>query len=245
VFAALRLSQRFLPYRCAVLKVALGLLRPQLRRPGTTNAKPSNSIRALDRFSSENPEGNTTENQPYQHNLMSKDSVIGLATSRSMADAVVQRLYNANFSYDDISVLMPDTAGTRDFAHEKHTKVPEGISTGAGTGGAIGGALGFLAGIGALTIPGIGPFIAAGPLVAALSGVGAGAAVGGIAGGLIGLGIPEYEAKQYEGKIREGNILISVHCANSDEGDRAEQILEAAGVRHVSNTSESSVPQHA
>ena len=173
---------------------------------------------------------------------MSKNSVIGLATSRAMANTVVERLSAANFSSDDISVLMPDKTGTRDFAHEKNTKAPEGVASGAATGGALGGALGLLAGIGALAIPGIGPLIAAGPLFAALSGAAAGAAVGGVAGGLIGLGIPEYEAKRYEGKVREGNILISVHVENSDEGDRAERIFEGAGMEDISNTSETSVP---
>jgi hypothetical protein len=173
---------------------------------------------------------------------MSKNSVIGLAATRTMAEGVVDKLHAAGFSYDDVSVLMADKSGSRDFAHEKNTKAPEGVATGATTGGAIGGTLGLLASIGALVIPGIGPFIAAGPLVAALSGVAAGAAVGGIAGGLIGLGIPEYEAKRYEGKVREGNILISVHTENSDEADRAEQIMKAAGVKDISNTSEASVP---
>jgi len=173
---------------------------------------------------------------------MSKNSVIGLANTRTMAESAVDKLHDAGFSYDDVSVLMADKSGARDFAHEKNTKAPEGIATGATTGGAVGGTLGFLAGIGALVIPGIGPFLAAGPLMAALSGAAAGAAVGGIAGGLIGLGIPEYEAKRYEGKVREGNILISVHTDNSDEADRAEEILKAAGVQDISSTGEASVP---
>jgi hypothetical protein len=167
---------------------------------------------------------------------MSKNSVIGLATSRSMANTVVENLYNADFSYDDISVLMPDEVGSGDSVLGKHTKAEEGAAAGAGSGVAVGGTLGLLAGLGALAIPGIGPLIAAGPLVAALGGAAIGATVGGIAGGLIGLGIPEHEAKRYEGKVREGNILISVHCENPGEGDRAEQILEAAGVSDISNT---------
>jgi hypothetical protein len=142
---------------------------------------------------------------------MSKKSVFCIATSRSQADQIVDQLKSANFSNNEISVLFPDKGTTRDFAHEKHTKAPEGVATGAGTGGVIGGALGWIAGIGALAIPGVGPFIAAGPIMAALSGAAVGAAVGGIAGGLIGLGIPEFEAKRYEGKVKQGNLLISVH----------------------------------
>src|SRR6476620_10607602 len=136
-------------------------------------------------------------------------AVFGIAKSESQAIAIADQLRAAGFSENDISVLFPDKKGTKDFAHEQHTKAPEGAATGAGTGGLLGGALGWLAGIGALAIPGVGPFIAAGPIVAALAGAGVGAAVGGLTGALIGLGIPEYEAKQYEGKIKQGNILIS------------------------------------
>ncbi len=166
---------------------------------------------------------------------MSKKSVFCIATSRSQADQIVDQLKSANFSNSDISVLFPDKGATRDFAHEKlYTKAPEGVATGAGTeGGVIGGALGWIAGIGALAIPGVGPFIAAGPIVAALSGVAIGAAVGGIAGGLIGLGIPELEAKRYEGKIKEGNILISVHTDNSAEISRAKDIFTKAGAQDI------------
>ena len=142
------------------------------------------------------------------------------------AEAIVNKLKAANFSNNDISVLFPDKSGTRDFAHEQNTKAPEGAATGAGTGGAVGGVLGWLVGIGSLAIPGVGPFIAAGPIMAALAGVGVGAAVGGLAGALVGLGIPELEAKQYEGKIKGGNILISVHSENSDETKRAKDIFE-------------------
>ena len=132
---------------------------------------------------------------------MSKKSVFCIATSRDQADRIVDTLKNANFSNNDISVLFPDKTTTRDFAHTKSTKAPEGAVTGAGTGVVVGGALGWIAGIGALAIPGVGPFIAAGPIIAALSGAAVGATVGGIAGGLIGLGIPEIEAKRYEGKV--------------------------------------------
>src|SRR6187455_3329476 len=135
-------------------------------------------------------------------------SIFCLVDSEVQAEVIVDNLRAANFSNDDISVLFPDKNGTRHFAHEQHTKAPEGAATGAGTGGLVGGALGWLAGIGVLAIPGLGPFIAAGPILAALSGAAVGAAVGGVTGALVGLGIPEYEAKLYEGKVKEGNYLI-------------------------------------
>src|ERR1700677_1184891 len=160
---------------------------------------------------------------------MSKKSVFCLASSRDQADRIIDHLKAANFSNNDISVLFPDKGTTRDFAHEKHTKAPEGVAAGASTGGVIGGALGWVAGIGALAIPGVGPFIAAGPIIAALSGAAIGAAAGGITGGLIGLGIPEIEAKRYEGRLQQGNILISVHAETSAEVTRAKAILTDAG----------------
>ncbi|HTI68816.1 MAG TPA: DUF3341 domain-containing protein [Candidatus Limnocylindria bacterium] len=172
---------------------------------------------------------------------MSKTSVICIASTRNQAENIVDRLKNDGFSNNDISALFPDKTGTRDFAHEKSTKAPEGAVTGAGTGGAVGGVLGWLVGVGALAIPGVGPFIAAGPIMAALSGVAVGAAVGGIAGALVGLGIPEYEAKRYEGLIRDGNILISVHTDNSDEVKRAKKIFTDAKAQDISSTGESSV----
>src|SRR5205085_2488345 len=138
-------------------------------------------------------------------------------------------LRNAGFRSTDISVLFPENLGNKDLAHEKSTKAPEGATTGGASGGVIGGALGWLAGIGALAIPGLGPFVAAGPIMGLLSGLGAGAAVGGIAGALVGMGIPEYEAKRYEGRVREGGILLSVHSDNSDWTKRARQILEQTG----------------
>ncbi|HLP17174.1 MAG TPA: DUF3341 domain-containing protein, partial [Bacteroidota bacterium] len=156
---------------------------------------------------------------------MAKKSVFCIAQSEAQADKIVDSLRSANFSNNDISVLFPDKSTTRDFAHEKNTKAPEGIATGAGTGGVVGGALGWIAGIGALAIPGIGPFIAAGPIMAALSGAAIGATVGGVAGGLIGLGIPELEAKRYEDKLKKGNILISAHADNSDEISMAKEIF--------------------
>jgi len=174
---------------------------------------------------------------------MSKKSVFCIATSREQADQIVERLKFARFSNNAISVLFPDKDTTHDFAHEKQTKAPEGAATGAGTGGVLGGALGWVAGIGALAIPGVGPFIAAGPIMAALSGAAIGATVGGLAGGLIGMGIPELEAKRYEGKIREGNILLSVHAENSDEISRAKDIFEKAGAQDICTSGEASVPR--
>jgi len=173
---------------------------------------------------------------------MSKKAIFCIATSRNQADIIVDRLREAGFSNNDISVLFPDKETTRDFAHEKNTKAPEGIATGAGTGGVVGGALGWLAGIGALAIPGAGPFIAAGPILAALSGAAVGATVGGVAGGLIGLGIPELEAKRYEGKIKEGNILLSVHTENSEEIKAAEAIYKNAGAHDICSTGETAAP---
>jgi len=174
---------------------------------------------------------------------MSKKSVFCIATSRNQAEQIVERLKTGNFSNNDISALFADKSTSHDFAHEKHTKAPEGAVTGAGTGGVIGGALGWIAGIGALAIPGVGPFIAAGPIIAALSGAALGAAAGGIAGGLIGLGIPEIEAKRYEGKLKAGNILISVHTENSAEITRARDIFTQAGAQDICTTGESSTPK--
>lgn len=161
----------------------------------------------------------------------------------TQADVIVDRLREARFFSNDISVLFPDKTTTREFAHEKSTKAPEGAITGAGTGGALGGAFGWLVGIGALAIPGVGPFIAAGPIMAALGGAAVGAAVGGITGALIGMGIPEYEAKRYEGRIREGGILISVHTESSEEVERAKKIFEGAGAKDIATGSEASVDQ--
>ena len=168
-------------------------------------------------------------------------SVLCITKTDAQAIAIVDRLKTAGFSHNDISVLLPDKAGTKDFAHEQHTKAPEGAATGAGTGGVLGGALGWLVGIGAIAIPGLGPFIAAGPILAALSGAAAGAALGGVTGALIGMGIPEYEAKRYEGKIKEGNILISVHTEDSTERERAKMLFEQAGAEDISYTEEARV----
>jgi hypothetical protein len=159
-----------------------------------------------------------------------------------MADEIVANLKSAGFSDNDISVLFPDKDSTRDFAHEKNTKAPEGATMGASAGGVVGGTLGLLAGIGLLAIPGVGPFIAAGPIMAALSGIGVGAAVGGLTGGLIGMGIPEIEAKRYEGKIRDGNILISAHAETAAQITRAKEIFTSSGASDITSTSEKSAP---
>jgi hypothetical protein len=172
--------------------------------------------------------------------MMAK-AVFGIANTEDQAVRICNDLRSLGFSANDISVLFPNKEGTSDFAHEQHTKAPEGAVSGAVTGGIIGGTLGWLVGIGSLAIPGLGPFIAAGPILAALSGVAAGGTVGGIGGAVIGMGIPEYEAKRYEGKIREGNILISVHAENSDDVSRAKDAFKKAGAEDISYTGEESV----
>ena len=165
-------------------------------------------------------------------------AVFGIYSQYANLENGVDALKSAGFRSTDISVLFPENAGTKDFAHEKGTKAPEGATAGAGTGAVIGGGLGWLAGIGALAIPGLGPFIAAGPIVAALAGLGVGGAVGGFTGALIGLGIPEYEAKRYEGRVKNGGILLSVHSDSSDWTKRAKEILELTGAEDISSTSE-------
>ena len=152
----------------------------------------------------------------------------------------LERLRSAGFRSTDVSVLMPENLGTKDLAHKKESKAPEGAATGGVTGGVIGGALGWLAGIGALAIPGLGPFIAAGPIMGLLAGAGAGGAIGGLVGSLIGMGIPEYEAKRYEGRIKSGGILLSVHCDDSEWVKRAKQIVEETGAEDISSTGEAS-----
>jgi hypothetical protein len=167
-----------------------------------------------------------------------KRSALCLVDTEAQADAVVGKLTSAGFSDNDISVLFPDKGSTRDFAHKKATKMPEGATVGASTGGVVGGTIGLLAGIGALAIPGLGPFIAAGPIMAALSGGAIGAGVGGLTGALVGLGIPEYEAKRYEGKVKEGGILISVHSESDDETRRAKDIFKEEGAHDISSSGE-------
>ena len=168
-------------------------------------------------------------------------SVYCIADSVSQADLILTHLRAKDFGPDDISILFPDKRTTKNFAHEKHTKAPEGATTGVATGGILGGALGWLVGIGSLAIPGVGPFIAAGPIMAALGGVAIGATVGGIAGTLIGMGIPEYEAKRYEGRIHAGGILISVHAENGTDVAEAQKVFKANGAMVISSASEAPV----
>lgn len=167
-------------------------------------------------------------------------AVYGIYATRQQAETAVDELTAAGFRNEDISVLLQDNQGTKDFAHEKATKAPEGATTGAATGAALGGTLGLLAGIGALAIPGLGPFIAAGPIMGTLAGLGSGGVVGGMIGALVGLGIPEYEAKRYEGRIKEGGILLSVHSDNSEWTSKAQTILKQTGADDVSSTGEAS-----
>jgi len=167
-------------------------------------------------------------------------AVFGTYRTRSAAEAAVDSLIAHGFRSTDISVLMPENVGTKDFAHEKGTKAPEGAAAGAGTGAVLGGTLGLLAGIGSLSIPGLGPFIAVGPIMAALAGVGTGGAIGGLIGALVGMGIPEYEAKRYEGMVKQGRILLSTHCDNSDWVKKAKNILEQSGAEDISSTKEAS-----
>ncbi len=164
---------------------------------------------------------------------MSQQSVFCITTSRHQAEDIVDQLKSANFSDSDISAIFSDQDSAEEFAHEENTKAPEGTVAGAGTGGVVGGTLGWMAGIGALAIPGVGPFIAAGPILAALSGAAIGATVGGITGALIGMGIPEHEAKRYEGKLKEGNILMSVHTESLDEIARAKEIFAHSGAEDI------------
>jgi hypothetical protein len=165
----------------------------------------------------------------------------GMYPDRLTFERALESLRAAGFRNSDISAILPDRdRTTKDLAHEINSKAPEGIATGAGTGAAIGGVLGWLVGIGAIVIPGVGPLIAAGPIVAALAGAGAAGATGGLVGGMVGAGIPEVEAKRYAGRIRDGGYLISVHCDDSKWAKRAEEILEATGGRDVVKTSEAS-----
>ena len=170
-----------------------------------------------------------------------KTAAFGLFPSVARAERAVDELVSAGFSNADVSVLMADNQGSKDFAHEKQTKAPEGTTTGVAAGGTIGGTLGLLAGIGALAIPGVGPFIAAGPIMGALAGLGVGGAVGGLVGALVGMGIPEYEAKRYEGRVKEGGVLLSVHCDTSEEITRAKDLLERTGANDIASAGEEAV----
>lgn len=171
-----------------------------------------------------------------------KVGVFGIYSTRSGVENATDSLVRANFPVSDISVLLPESlGGPKDMGTEKATKAPEGTAAGVATGGVIGGTLGVLAGIGLLAIPGLGPFIAAGPIMAGLAGLGVGGAVGGVTGALIGMGIPEFEAKRYEGRLQKGGILLSVHCDTSDEIKRAKDILKLTGAEDVTSTGEASV----
>ena len=171
-------------------------------------------------------------------------AAFGIYSTNSAAERAVDQLIAAGFSNQDVSVLMADRQGSKDFAAEKNTKAPEGATAGVGVGGAVGGTLGLLAGIGALAIPGVGPLIAAGPIMGALAGLGVGGAVGGLVGALVGLGIPEYEAKRYEGRVKDGGVLLSVHCDSSEEVSRAKDILKATGAEDIASSGEKSVSTH-
>lgn len=165
-------------------------------------------------------------------------AVYGIYATRIEAENAVDQLLASGYRTEDLSVLMQDNVGTKDFAHEKATKAPEGTATGVVAGGAIGGTLGLLAGVGALAIPGLGPFIAAGPIMATLAGIGSGGVVGGIVGALVGMGIPEYEAKRYEGRIKEGGILLSVHCDSADWVKKSKEVLRESGAQNISSSGE-------
>jgi len=171
-------------------------------------------------------------------------AVFGIFNSRMAAERGIDNLMVAGFRSDDISVLASDQESTKELATEKNTKAPEGATTGAATGGVVGGTLGLLAGIGSLAIPGVGPLIAAGPIMATLAGLGVGAAAGGIIGALVGMGIPEYEAKRYEGRVKNGGILVSVHCDTSEWTDRAEKVLKDSGADDISSAGEKGVSTH-
>jgi hypothetical protein len=170
-------------------------------------------------------------------------SVFCITRDEAQACRIVDVLKSSGFSDNDVSVLLSDKQGTRDFAHEKHTKAPEGATKGVATGGILGGTIGWLAGIGALAIPGVGPLIAAGPILAALSGAAIGAAAGGLTGALIGMGIPEYEAKRYEGKVRSGNVLISVHTDYGEQANRARRIFEQNNAEDIASAGEEAVAE--
>lgn len=171
-----------------------------------------------------------------------KNAVYCIAQDSASAESIVDNLRSAGISSGEVSVLMADKSGTRDFAHEQNTKLPEGAATGGVAGMGAGAILGWLAGIGSLAIPGVGPFIAAGPIMAALGGAAVGGAAGGVIGALVGMGIPEYEAKLYDGKIRGGNALISVHTDNADQVKKVKKIYEEAGAEDIKSTSEASAP---
>ncbi|HYP14516.1 MAG TPA: quinol:electron acceptor oxidoreductase subunit ActD [Bryobacteraceae bacterium] len=165
-------------------------------------------------------------------------AVFGIYSSQQHAEEAIDAMRAAGFRNEDISVLLPDNLGNKDFGHERHTKAPEAATAGAATAGILGGALGWLVGVGALAIPGVGPFLAAGPIMAALAGLGAGTVLGGLTGALVGMGIPEYEAKRYEGRIRSGGILLSVHCDDEHWVQRAKEMLKHTGAEDIASAAE-------
>ena len=172
--------------------------------------------------------------------MATKTAVFGIFQTGDQAEQSVDRLLGSGFSNDDIAVLLQDNRSSKDFSHEKNTKAPEGTTAGVAAGGVIGGTLGLLAGIGALAIPGVGPLIAAGPIMSALAGLGVGGTVGGVIGALVGMGIPEYEAKRYEGRIKAGGVLLSVHCDTPGEITRAQELLKETGAQDISSAGEAS-----
>jgi len=177
--------------------------------------------------------------------MATKKSVLGIYSTRPATENAISAFRDNGFERTDISLLLPENLGSKEIVTEKETKAPEGASVGAGSGAVIGGTLGWLVGIGALAIPGLGPFIAAGPIMATLAGIGVGGAVGGFSGALVGLGVPEYEAKRYEGRLQKGGILLSVHCDTSDEIDSAKDIMERTGAEDISVVTESSTANKA
>jgi hypothetical protein len=189
----------------------------------------------------ETARGLQCQNIKGESEMATNKSVLGIYTTRSGVESALTYLREAGFGSTDVSILLPENLGPKELTTEKATKAPEGTAAGASSGAVIGGAFGWLVGIGALAIPGLGPFLAAGPLVAALAGVGVGGTLGGFVGALVGLGTPEYEAKQYEGRLQKGGILVSVHCETSAEVDRALEVMKRTGAEDVSSTRESSV----
>lgn len=174
--------------------------------------------------------------------MATNKSVVGIYGSRASVESAIGTFRDAGYPRTDISVLLPENLGPKELVTEKESKAPEGAAAGAGSGAVLGGTLGWLVGIGALAIPGLGPFIAAGPIMATLAGIGVGGAVGGFTGALVGVGFPEYEAKRYEGRLQKGGILLSVHCENSDQIDDAKKIMERTGAEDISTVTESSTP---
>ena len=172
--------------------------------------------------------------------MTNNKSVFGIYLTRSNVESAVDALKKAGFSNSDVSILLPENVKTGELETEHSTKAPQGAAVGAGSGAAVGGALGWLVGVGALAIPGIGPVIAAGPLLAALAGIGIGGALGGFAGSLVGMGIPEYEAKKYEGRLLKGGILIAVHCNTEEEANRAKDVLQSSGAQDIATSRETS-----